>query len=127
MNAQQEIQSLRAEIQKIEKDLTPKRSRLNELLVQEHEATAAKVKRCEMGQDKFDLAELVYAADNRCLCGAGMAYPTTIGPWGSWICSAILLGQAQHGTTHTRPMPFSMYEVKSENQPSANDATTRPT
>src|SRR5438128_1543269 len=116
MHTQQEIESLRSEIQKTEAELAPKRDRLGKLMWQEHEAVLAKVKRCEAAQDKFAPAELVFAATDRCTCGAGMAYPNGMGPWGSWHCSAILLGTAQPRTTHTGPLPFNMYEVKSENQ-----------
>jgi hypothetical protein len=86
---------------------------------------------------------LVYAATSRCKCGAGLAYD----PFGAsgghpeegendspfkgvfsgwWDCSAILLGTADTQQTHTGQLPFSSYEVKSENQPSAGGATTRP-
>lgn len=85
------------------------------------------------------LAErLVYAAYSRCPCGAGLAYDPIgedpdlpfKGP-SSWDCSAIILGTAvpsgQLGAVnHTGKLPFSMYEIKSENQPSAGGATTRP-
>lgn len=86
-------------------------------------------------------AKLTYAATTRCPCGAGLAYPTD-GPgdpdsplnWpfnGYWDCSAILLGEAiesgqEKSVQHTAQLPFSFYEIKSENQPSAEGATTRP-
>lgn len=91
--------------------------------------------------------ELIYAAFSRCPCGAGMAYPKNgdypahanrgdAGPFnwpfgGWWDCSAILLGEAvekgQPGSVeHTAVLPFAFYEIKSENQPSAKGATTRP-
>jgi len=75
--------------------------------------------------------ELVYAASARCMCGAGMAYPVGIGTHGSWHCSDILtlraLTKGQDGASlHTPEMPFAFYEVKSESQPSARGATTRP-
>jgi hypothetical protein len=73
--------------------------------------------------------DLVYAATSRCPCGAGLAYV----PDGEtvWDCSAILLGEAipsgQPGSVqHTGQLPFAFYEVKSEQQPSAQGATTRP-
>lgn len=74
---------------------------------------------------------LVYAATARCPCGAGLAYPKGMGPDGRWDCSDILAGRAipsgQPGSVqHTGLLPFTFYEVKSETQPSANGATTRP-
>ena len=85
--------------------------------------------------------KLLYAATARCPCGAGLAYPpdgpgdeTSPHRWpfnGYWDCSAIWLGEAiesgQPGSVeHTDKLPFAFYEIKSENQPSANGATTRP-
>ena len=70
---------------------------------------------------------LVYAARTRCPCGAGMAYPRGADPFkGYWDCSAILLGTADVGVKHEAKLPFIFYEIKSEGQPSANGATTRP-
>jgi hypothetical protein len=78
---------------------------------------------------------LVYAAHNRCPCGAGLAYDPTFedqnsvfkGPLsGCWDCSAILLGTADKNVRHTDKLPFAFYEIKSEGQPSAAGATTRP-
>lgn len=73
---------------------------------------------------------LRYAAYARCPCGAGMAYEPTGEsgrPHGYWDCSAILLGVADEAVTHTAQLPFTFYEIKSETQPSARGATTRPT
>lgn len=75
--------------------------------------------------------ELVYAATARCKCGAGLAYPYGIGGCGYWDCSEILKGRAVHSgkpgaVQHTARLPFTFYEVKSERQPSARGATTRP-
>ncbi len=72
---------------------------------------------------------LVYAATKRCPCGAGLAYAAGDD---AWDCSAILSGKAipTHvvgSVQHTAKLPFVFYEIKSENQPSANGATTRPT
>jgi hypothetical protein len=78
---------------------------------------------------KWDGEPLIYAAYDRCTCGAGMAYPNAKPGEPlprSWGCSAILLGQAQDGPEHVEPRPFAFYEIKSERQPSANGATTRP-
>lgn len=78
---------------------------------------------------------LVYAAYGRCPCGAGLAYDPCyedksspfVGPLsGYWDCSEILLGTARTDVKHTDKLPFAFYEVKSEGQPSANGATTRP-
>lgn len=79
--------------------------------------------------------QLVYAATSRCPCGAGLAHKANpkagTDEW-AWDCSAILKGEAIHtgqpgAVTHTSPLSFTFYEVKSENQPSANGETTRPT
>ncbi len=72
----------------------------------------------------------MYAATARCLCGAGLAYVPG-DPGGAWDCSAILLGEAvpthEPGSVqHSAKMPFVFWEIKSENQPSAEGATTRP-
>jgi hypothetical protein len=75
---------------------------------------------------------LVYAAHNRCPCGAGLAYEKPADPFkGAWDCSAILLGEAipsgeAGAVQHTALLPFVFYEIKSENQPSAGGASTRP-
>lgn len=68
---------------------------------------------------------LIFAAHQRCLCGAGMAYRAGAGTNGSWWCSSVLLGAAQ-SPRHTAPLPFAEHDVLSEVQPSANGATTRP-
>lgn len=78
---------------------------------------------------------LIFAAHSRCPCGAGLAYDPCFedanspfaGPLsGYWDCSAILLGTADQKVQHTAKLPFAFYEVLSEQQPSANGATTRP-
>ena len=83
-------------------------------------------------QMKLDLGtpftdeDLIYAAYNLCPCGHGMAYPRDCGGGHYWDCSAILKGIANDPTVkHTDRLPFSMYSIKSEGQPSANGATTR--
>lgn len=83
------------------------------------------------GRGAFADDELRYAATKRCPCGAGLAYPTGIGMHGSWDCSDILTGRAAHSgspeaKTHTGRLPFAFYEIKSEDQPSADGRTTRP-
>ena len=70
--------------------------------------------------------ELCFAATSRCQCGAGHAYPPADADVaGYWDCSAVLLGTVQPSQDH-KTFPFAYYEVKSENQPSAQGATTRP-
>lgn len=71
-------------------------------------------------------ADLVYAATVRCPCGAGMAHPVDADMRGAWDCSAILKGTAARDVKHEAQLPFVFYAVKSENQPSAGGATTRP-
>lgn len=89
------------------------------------EIVANRIKCCEAGTHGFFTPdELTYAARDRCSCGAGLAYPDDSGMHGRWLCSAILTGQAAPGTTHTPPLPFQFYDLKSEN--SAGHGTTRP-
>jgi len=85
-----------------------------------------RLKQADAGAGDFTVYELLFAAQFRCICRAGMAYPDGVGMHGAWYCSAILLGQAAPGTEHTPAHPFSFYEVKSENQSSMRGATTRP-
>jgi len=81
------------------------------------------------------LKRMVFAAYDRCPCGAGLAYDPSATRGGSvfkgplagyWDCSAIILGTADQSVKHTAQFPFAFYEVKSEGQPSVNGATTRP-
>lgn len=73
----------------------------------------------------FTDGELVYAATCRCACGQGMAYPKEIGSARQWTCSAKLKGTANEAEPHD-VLPFAIYEIKSEQQPSAFGQTTRP-
>lgn len=123
---EEEKTQLQEEISKLEEAIKPKRDRLNEIHRIEAEAVEERIKKAERGNGDFTLGELRFAATSRCTCGAGYAYPLNIGIHGSWYCSAILMGKAERGSTHQGAMPFAFYEVKSERQPSANGATTRP-
>jgi len=78
---------------------------------------------------------IVNSAHARCPCGAGLAYDPVAedetnvfkGPGsGYWDCSAIILGTQDNSVKHTAKLPFAFYDVKSEGQPSACGATTRP-
>lgn len=81
------------------------------------------------------LTRLTFSALARCRqCNAGLAYDPNGDPkWfdspfkmaSAWFCSAELLDTLPPGEHH-ESFPFAMYEIKSENQPSANGATTRP-
>ena len=88
-------------------------------------------KRVEMdGGQSYKDSDLVYAAYERCLCGAGMAYPKGCGMHHCWDCSDILTGRAvpsgQVGSVkHSDQKPFVFWNIKSEQQPSAGGATTR--
>lgn len=68
-------------------------------------------------------ARLTYAAGTRCPCGLGIAHRAGDD---YWDCSGILLGTADPTVQHTAELPFVFYEIKSEYQPSARGATTRP-
>jgi hypothetical protein len=113
------------ELRALEPDKTALEKELSEICDKENKETEARIQKCLRLKDKFAPDELVFAAFTRCECGAGMAYPKNIGAWGSWHCSAILLGEADPKVMHSGELPFNLYEVKSENQPSANGATTR--
>lgn len=70
---------------------------------------------------------LVYSAEARCPCGAGLAYIRDPGEDEYfWDCSKIMLGTADKGVKHTAQLPFLFYEIKSELQPSAEGRSTRP-
>jgi len=77
-----------------------------------------------IGGDPFPDTDLRYSASARCHCGAGLAYPRNCGGLHQWDCSAVLKGEATEGA-HEK-YPFMFYEIKSEEQPSAHGATTRP-
>jgi hypothetical protein len=100
--------------------------RFHEAARVEAEACARRLKQADLGAGDFTLYELLFAAGFRCICGAGMAYPDSVGMHGAWYCSAILLGQAAPTTEHTPAHPFAFYKVKSEGQPTQAGATTRP-
>lgn len=88
---------------------------------------AAVEEKLEKRQHPFEEDELVYAATARCRCGAGLAHPKHVGPYGSWHCSAVLKDvKLEIHPDHDEPKPFTFWKVKSETQPSAGGATTRP-
>lgn len=71
--------------------------------------------------------DLVWAATARCRCGSGYAYPNFLhDPHGNWFCAASLLGTSPVGTEHDCAKPFAFWSIKSDQQLSAQGATTRP-
>ena len=114
------------QIRSIEESLNPLRRELEYIIEKETTNIVRRIDGCYGLTDKFELSDLVFAAFSKCKCGHGLAYPTNLGIHGGWHCSAILLGNASFTDSHVSAMPFSMYEVKSEDQPSANGHTTRP-
>lgn len=112
-------------------------------------AQAERARKSAREQRRRELLELpigvrlIYAATARCHCGAGMAYDPVaegrekvtpiFGPT-AWECSDILRyaklppeRQAEvKAADHREQLPFVFWEVKSELQPSARGATTRP-
>lgn len=76
---------------------------------------------------------LIYSATARCKCGAGLCYEEgKAGMHGEWICSACVLAdraglplEGWDKSAH-QSFPFAFYDIKSEDQPSALGATTRP-
>lgn len=95
-------------------------------------------------KEKYEPTELLFAARARCRCGAGLAYPMNDDEWNRkarmWACSAVLMNTAPESDNISRRGPFTTekpeaqhdayewwcYEIKSEGQPSADGATTRP-
>lgn len=76
----------------------------------------------------WKLTEIRFAAGARCRCGAGLAYPIDVTEsmeLGAWACSRVLLGEIVDAVQHDT-YPFAFYEIKSEDQPSAEGRTTRP-
>ncbi len=100
----------------------------------EIEARAADVRREEL-RARPVADRLVYSAYARCPCGAGLAYdpvpPGDGSPFkgilaGAWDCASVLLGTADLRVRHTAVLPFSLFSILAEGQPSANGLTTRP-
>lgn len=79
----------------------------------------------ERGEFTFKDEDLIYSAFAVCSkCKAGLAYPKDCGMAHQWTCSNVLKGI---GTDNGHEaFPFAFYSIKSENQPSAGGATTRP-
>ncbi len=116
-----EKERLIKEIADAEAALEPKKARLREIRNKEDQVIAARIAKAQQGKGDFTLDELRFAASARCACGAGMCYPLDSPPNGSWECSDILRGLALPKTdeaskTHSGPLPFAFYEVKSEDQ-----------
>jgi len=96
---------------------------------------AAEAKKAELMAQPLG-ERLIYSAYARCECGLGFAYDpageactnkdSPLRTPSQWECSGILLKTAERDKLHTPPLPFAFYDVKSENQPSANGQTTRP-
>lgn len=85
----------------------------------------ARWKRFENKNEYFRDDELTYAAGARCdKCNAGLAHPKKCGVFHQWTCSDVLKGIGTDDGHST--YPFAFYKIKSEEQPSAQSATTRP-
>ena len=122
---QNEEEILKQQIAELEAKLKPLKERQVEIRLEKAKNVEERIKQAQRGNGDFNPEELVFAAYSRCPCGAGMAYPTNVSFHGSWECSAILMGEADRRVIHESPLPFAFYEIKSENQPSADGATTR--
>lgn len=124
MSTKKELQD---KIKNLDDQKKPLEKELQKIYESEEKEVNDRIELCLQNKGKFELDELRFAAFSRCECGAGLAYPKNIGIHGSWYCSAILLGDVDAiKIMHSAPLPFTFYEVKSEDQPSANGATTRP-
>jgi hypothetical protein len=95
---------------------------------QKRQDFATRWKEFEAGGAPFTDADLRYAAHTRCKeCQAGLAYPKDAGMHHHWDCSRVLKGEVVRAEWDKHPaFPFVFYEIKSEGQPSACGATTRP-
>ena len=89
------------------------------------EAFEARWERFDKHNEYFTDEDLTYSAGARCdKCGAGLAHPKNCGGFHQWTCSDVLKGIGKdkgHGA-----YPFAFYSIKTEGQPSAYGATTRP-
>jgi hypothetical protein len=92
---------------------------------QKGERADQRYKEFREGDKPYTADELTWAAATRCPCGHGMAYVTECGSQRFWDCSAILTGVADQNITHGAQAPFAFYSIKSDDQPSANGASTR--
>ena len=68
---------------------------------------------------------LTYAANQRCRCGAGMAYDRNDDDADKWVCSRVLLGQVPNDRRLHDIFPFSKYKIQTEFT-SKDGSTTRP-
>lgn len=120
-----EKEELKQRINEIEESLKPLKQKLREIYHEEEFICEQRIKKAQKGEGDFNDDELIFAAYTNCPCGHGMSYPKTVGIKGSWYCSAILMGIADKDVLHEPALPFSFYDIKSEDQPSSNGATTR--
>lgn len=98
-----------------EQDLSVYKNELNQLRKKYTEETKENVTLAKQKKFAFKKEDLIFALTANCRgCQQRLAYPRNIGMFGSWYCSAILLGTAEIGTTHDNEYPFTMYEIKSD-------------
>lgn len=126
-----EKETLQSEIKALEDQIAPKRERLHEIYRELQAEVEERIKQAHLGRGGFDLSELRFAAEARCNCGAGLAYPLETSSFGSWDCSDILRGIAvpkgqPDSKTHSPAKPFTFWEIKSEYESSVGQVTTRP-
>lgn len=73
--------------------------------------------------------DLLYAATDRCRCGAGLAHPqdhTQAMQLRAWVCSKVLKGDVELSDGHER-LSFALYKVREETSiNNRGGATTRP-
>lgn len=85
----------------------------------------ARWERFKKNDEFFTDVDLIYSAGAKCdKCGAGLAYPKASQSLHQWFCSNFLKGVFKD-KGHSE-YSFDFYEIKSENDPSARGATTRP-
>lgn len=98
---------------------------INAFHEQKDEDFKARWERFDINHEVFRDEDLVYSAGARCdKCKAGLAYPKGCDPFHQWTCSNVLKGIGED-KGHSA-FPFAFYEIKSEEQPSAQGHTTRP-
>ena len=106
---------IQAELTVLEDKVQNLRLELTNLNKQDSAIIEQRLKKAMSGNGDFSTEELTFSAHATCDCGAGLCYPKKIGVRGSWYCSLILLGKASKDMRHTAPLPFSFYNIKSEN------------
>ena len=126
INFMSEKEEIKKEIEILENQIKPLKEKLEAIRKKEGNWITGRLQDCWKGVGHFNENELLFSATAKCVCGGGLAYPTNqYNISGYWDCANVLTGNADFKKKHDR-FPFAFYAIKSEMQPSANGATTRP-